>query len=414
MKTLYISKAKNALLPIIVLPCLFKGCYVFNDIDLFTDLEEQLKILHLLNINTNYYNRTLYIDSTKLFVPNNLEIKQNKRTRGMVYFMGALLKYKKFIVFNKPGGCDIGLRKIDMHLEFFEKLKSNVIETKNNIEINSDQYDEYENINYHFKKISVGSTINSILSSIHGKDTTVNLTNIAIDPYINDLINILKKINVDILLDTKNRNIKINRTTKDYIDNTLYYSVIQDPIIIGTYIVMCLIFDKKYIIPIDDIKILGSFLDYIMKIGVKYDEVMEKQYIFYVDNINRKQIVVETSEFPGFYTDLQPLFVCLCNHYSVNLEVIENIMDNRFTYLDELKQIGYNYIYISKNHIKLLEFNLNTNVKEINFTDLRGGFVIYIELMKNKFNLSDIHIKNYDVILRGYNMNYINDIFNLN
>ena len=412
MKILNISKAKNSLLPLLVVPVLFKGEFFFKNIDLFTDLQSQLIILKQLNIFYKYENKNLYINSKNIIIPDNYEISQERKTRGIIYFMGALLKYKKKIKYNKPGGCEIGKRKIDIHLDFFKKLNCDIIETDKHYQIDSKNYNNEINLEYNFRKISVGATINAILSSLHGNNK-IKLYNVATDPYIEDLINILKKIGVNIFINKNKRIIEIIKiNTYNIVFKKIEHDAIQDPIIIGTYIILSIMFNKKYLIHIKNVDNLGIFLEYLIKIGINFKKNNNDLYEFYIKNksINEK-IIINTREFPGFYTDLQPLFVSLCNHLSINVEIIENIMDNRFLYLEELKKIGYKYKFLKKNHIKLLEYNKIDNIKEINFPDLRGGFTIFLELKKNNFDFKKIKINNYEVILRGYNIKYINKIF---
>ena len=407
MSLLEISKAKNSLLPILVVPSLIKGKYTFKNIYLFSDVNEQINILNLLNIKTSYNNNDLLIDSTNLIIPDDLEINQNRKTRGVIYFMGALIKYKKNIKYNIPGGCNLGERKIDIHLNFFENINNKIIKTDNYYEINSKNINNIDNIEYNLKKISVGATINCILSSIYGNSGIVKLYNIAIDPYVIDLINLLKEIKINIFVNVENRTLIIERKKIDYLNKPIIYNIIEDPIIIGTYIVLCLLFNKKYTITINNLSILGEFLNVLLEIGVEYKEVDLNKYIFFKNKTKKNNIVIVTKEFPGFYTDLQPIFLCLCNHYSLNVEIIENVMNERFAYLNELKKIGYNFEYVKNNHIKLLDFKIKNNIENINFTDLRGGFVIYIELHKYNFNLDKIVIDNFDVIFRGYDIEYI-------
>jgi UDP-N-acetylglucosamine 1-carboxyvinyltransferase len=425
-----IPKAKNSLLPILTIPIIFKGKYKFNNVYLFTDIKEQIRILELLNIKVEYKNNDLIINSLNLYIPDNLKITQNNGTRGITYFYGSLIKHKKQITFDNPGGCNIGKRSIDIHLDFFKKLLVNITENDKNIIIDSTNYNTNGNITYNLSKISVGATINCILASIYcknniqyDKEQKVILTNVALDPYIIDFINVLKKINIDINIDIHNRLIELYRTSISSIkdNNFLEYDIIEDPIIIGTYIILDIIFKKNYTFKINNINNLGEYLNILTNLGVIITKLNDNLYKFsYLNNnnvmntsnnINHKKILeIYTNPFPGFYTDLQPLLLILCKNLNIPIKIIDNVMDNRFKYAYELQKIGYN-LNINKKSCEYTDFKLNKNIDNITLTDLRGGFAIYCELIYNKFNLKNIAINNYDYILRGYDMEYINTMF---
>lgn len=405
-----ISTAKNALLPILAVPSLIRGKYTFPNVDLFTDVEEQIIILNMLNITTSYCERTIYIDSTDIIVPNDFEIKQHRKTRGVIYFMGSLLKYKTRIRHNKPGGCKIGDRKMDMHFSFFQKMGASVNECESVYDIDSTNFLETASFEFTFEKITVGGTINAILSSTYGRGEII-LHNVAIDPYIIDIINLLKRLGSNIAIDSAKRIIFINRNYNLSKMKTIEYSIVDDPIIIGTYIVLSLMFNKDCTFSIKDISIMGNFIDYLNVINVRCIETSHNKFRFVKEYSTTKSLFIKTKEFPGFYTDLQPLFLCLCNHYAIQLEIVDNIMENRFLYCKELEKIGYEIEHINPNHVKLLGFKQKNDVENITLTDLRGGMAIYSELKKNGYVTDLIIIKNYDVLLRGYNMEYINNTF---
>lgn len=404
-----IPKAKNSLLPLLSIPTIVKGNYVFCDIDLFSDLDSQLFILKQLNISCRFESKNLYIDSTNIYVPDNITLEPNSDSRGIVYFMASLTKYNKKIFYKKPGGCKIGDRKLNYHFDFFEKIGILSTETEDLYCINSQSRNYSNDLNYVFKNITVGGTINAILASINTSHN-ITLKNIATDPYILDVINLLNQIGFKIELDLTNREVTISPATiNDF--QTIDYTAIDDPIIAGTYIILNLIFNKNYLIKIDKISNLGSFVQCLQDIGISHQEVEDNVFLFKKDKESPEKYKIITAEFPEFYTDLHPLFLCLCKHYKIKLEIIENIMSDRFVYTSELKKIGYNFDYINHRHLIFESFvKPNTTPKQIALTDLRGGFAIFLEVCKNNL-LNTVELINRNILSRGYNMKDVCDLF---
>lgn len=404
-----IPKAKNSLLPLLSIPTIVKGNYVFRDIDLFSDLDNQLFILKQLNISCRFESKNLYIDSTNICVPNNITLEPNSDSRGIVYFMSSLTKYNKKIFYKKPGGCKIGDRKLNYHFDFFKKMGIISTETEDLYCIDSQAKNSNINLNYVFENITVGGTINAILSSINTSQN-ITLKNIATDPYILDVIDLLNKIGFKIEIDSTNREVSIFPSVINE-PKTVSHTAIDDPIVAGTYIILNLIFNKNYLIKIDKISNLGSFVQCLQDVGISHQEVEDNVFLFKKDKESPEKYKISTAEFPEFYTDLQPLFLCLCKHYKIKLEIIENIMSDRFIYTPELEKMGYNFDYINNRHL-IFKYFVKPNIipKQITLTDLRGGFVIFLEVCKNNL-LNKVELINRNILSRGYNMKDVCDLF---
>jgi UDP-N-acetylglucosamine 1-carboxyvinyltransferase len=404
-----IPKAKNSMNPLLAIPALAKGNYVFRNVDLFSDLESQLFILKQLNISCRFESKNLYIDSTNVRVPDDVTLEPSSDCRGIVFFMGSLTKYNKKIFFKKPGGCKIGDRKLNYHFDFFEKIGILSKETEDLYCIDSRSKNYSGDLNYVFENITIAGTINAILASVNTSHN-ITLKNIATDPYILDIINILNQVGFKIEIDLINREITISPATINE-SKIVDYTAIDDPIVAGTYIILNLIFNKNYPIEIDKISNLGSFIQCLEDIGVSYQEIEDNVFLFKKDRESPENYKIITSEFPEFYTDLHPLFLCLCKHYKIELEIVENIMSDRFVYAPELEKMGYNFSYINNRHVIFKNFvKPNTIPKKITLTDLRGGFAIFLEICKNNL-LSKVEVINRNILSRGYNMKDVFDLY---
>ncbi|MDE5538889.1 MAG: UDP-N-acetylglucosamine 1-carboxyvinyltransferase, partial [Bacilli bacterium] len=123
--TIEIDGAKNSAVAIIPASILASGTSAINNVPNISDRDALIDILHLLNCKTNINNDTLTIDTASL---NNqvIDSSYSSRLRASYYFMGALLGREKYVEIYIPGGCNIGSRPIDMHLEGFKALGANV------------------------------------------------------------------------------------------------------------------------------------------------------------------------------------------------------------------------------------------------------------------------------------------------
>lgn len=396
--------AKNSVLPIIAATCLKKGIYFIKNCPNINDVFDMINILKLLNVNTKFNKNTLIINTNDILIPDNLIFDNN--IRSSYYFYSVLSHYKKKILHPLPSGCNIGDRKIDMHIDFFNKHNITSKYLKYNILIDSSNFDDTISVNYYFKKKSVGATINAILLSVIGNGKTI-LKNCCINPYIFDLISFLNKMNFKIDIDSYNNIIYINKTSYNIINNKIIHSIIPDPITTGSYIISHVILSNKILILKNtNINLLGYFNNIIKKIGIN---IIQKDNSIIIDKKRDfNYFKIETGVFPKLYTDLMPIF-CVLGSLIGNCEIKENIMNNRFIFIKELDKLGFKYILknnkiliLSDSHHEMLELN-KPNFFKFNLTDLRGGFAILISIIYLiKFKNTIVEINNFNYIKRGY------------
>jgi len=286
-----------------------------------------------------------------------------KTMRAGVLVLGSLLtKYGKAKV-SLPGGCAIGTRPVDLHLFALKKLGAKIrikdgyiiAVAKNGLKGNTIK----------FPSISVGATENALLAATRAKGTTV-LKNCAIEPEVKDLITFLKKLGS--IIDLKGRNIIIkNRKIKN---SKIIHNVIFDRIELGTYMIASALQVKKNI-TIDkvDPKIVKSEINILKKIGVKIKQ--KKNSIVIKKNKKLKKISISTKPYPGFPTDLQAQLMVLLTQASGVSKIRENIFENRFMHVPELKRMGAD-IEI-KNKTAIIKGPTKLTGAEVMATDLRAS-----------------------------------------
>ena len=252
--------------------------------------------------------------------------------RAGVLVLGSLLtKYKKAKV-SLPGGCAIGTRPVDLHLFAIKKMGAK-IKIKNGYII-AEAKKGLKGSTIKFPSISVGATENALLAAFKAKGKTV-LKNCAIEPEIKDLIKFLKKLGANISL--KGRTISISERKAKVLK--IIHHVIFDRIELGTYVIAgALLAKKNLIIDKIDPKIIKTELSVLKKIGVQLNK--KKNSIIVKKAKKLKKINVSTKPNPGFPTDLQAQLMVLLTQAKGVSTIKEDIFENRFMHVPELKRMG--------------------------------------------------------------------------
>tara|TARA_B110001452_G_scaffold243331_1_gene226672 strand:+ start:1163 stop:2143 length:981 start_codon:yes stop_codon:yes gene_type:complete len=282
--------------------------------------------------------------------------------RAGVLILGPLLaKYKKAKI-SLPGGCAIGSRPVDLHLFALKKLGAK-IKIKNGYII-AEAKSGLQGANIFFPSISVGATENAILAAFKAKGKTT-LSNCAIEPEIKDLILFLNKLGGKINI--KGRSITIEGCS--HIKNKITHNIIFDRIELGTYMIAAALTGKKILFERVNPKIIKTEINILKKMGVKIKTKKSSIEIYKSNNI--KKLSVTTKPYPGFPTDLQAQLMVLMTRAKGVSIIKENIFENRFMHVPELKRMGAN-IKI-KNRTAFISGPSKLTGAEVMATDLRAS-----------------------------------------
>ncbi|MBQ5316195.1 MAG: UDP-N-acetylglucosamine 1-carboxyvinyltransferase [Oscillospiraceae bacterium] len=325
-----ISGAKNAVVAIIPAVILADGPCILENIPDISDVSISLRILYEMGAIVENLGGGVYrIDATPIKEPV-VPYELARHMRASYYFLGTLLgKFHRARV-AMPGGCYLGDRPIDQHLKAFTALGADCRLENGMIDISADMLIGSQ---IYFDKISVGATINAILAAVRATGLTV-IENAAKEPHIVDLANFLNSMGADIMgagTDViKIRGVRQLKGTS--------YAIIPDQIEAGTYMVAAAATKGNVLIKNVIPKHLESITAKLAKIGVNVEEFDDSVRIS-VDGPLVKTSV-KTQPHPGFPTDMQPQFstlLCLAEGTSI---VTEEIFNNRFRYVDELRRMG--------------------------------------------------------------------------
>jgi UDP-N-acetylglucosamine 1-carboxyvinyltransferase len=361
--TISISGSKNASLPILAASILANQVRLSN-IPLVKDIFTMLELLNFIGLKTKILkNKNIVEIKNKEKNINTLApYKLVKTMRAGVLVLGSLLgKYGKAKV-SLPGGCAIGSRPVDLHLFALKKLGAK-IKIKNGYII-AEAKKGLKGAIIKFPHISVGATENALLAAFKAKGKTV-LKNCAIEPEIKDLILFLKKIGGNIKV--FGRTITIDQCSIKKLE--INHEVIFDRIELGTYMIAASLTAQKIIINKIDPNIVKNEIDILKKMGVIIKK--NKTSVTIKKNKNLKKINVVTKPYPGFPTDLQAQLMVLMTQASGLSKIKEDIFENRFMHVPELKRMGAN-IKI-KNKTAFIEGPTKLTGAEVMATDLRAS-----------------------------------------
>ena len=370
-----ISGSKNASLPILAATLLFDKPVEIKNLPLVKDIDTMLKLLKSLGLKIlfNKKNRSVLISRTKsikTLAPYSLV----KTMRAGILVLGPLVAKNKKAITSLPGGCLIGARPVNYHLNSLKKLgmkyfiKKGYIfaKVKNNL-IGSE---------IKFPQVSVGATENTIIASCLAKGRTI-LKNCAIEPEVKDLTNFLRKAGASIKWIGK-RTVQIDGVKSL---NSISYSVMGDRIECGTFCVAAALTEGKLKIKGFDPKLINTELNLLKQLGTKIKKTKNEILVKGSKIIkNAKHLV--TKEYPDFPTDLQAQFMVLLCKAKGRSVITESIFDNRFMHVAELRRLGAKILI--KNNKAIIEGNTKFEGAELMSSDLRASVALVLAAIVSK------------------------------
>ena len=319
----------------------------------------------------------------KTSIPKDLMHK----LRSTVVLAGAIIGRFKEATFAYPGGCNIGARPIDLHLDSFKKLGIAIEEKEDYIHC---KCKEIVGRRIKLKFPSVGATENIILASIYAKGAT-HITNAAKEPEIKDLAKCLNSMGAKVYgAGTSEITIfgvkKLHKTE---------YKIMSDRIETGTILAAVAGVGGSVTVentnPENLLTVLYSFKEMGCKISIRKDKISLKA------PEKLKHIDISTEPYPGFPTDMQPIMGSILIKAEGKSTITENIFENRFKYAEELVRMGANII---QNDKKLEIIGVDKlEGKVVMSKDLRGGAALVIAGLMSE---GITKVENIEYILRGY------------
>ncbi len=381
-----ISGAKNSVVALIPAAILTDGKCVIRNVPNISDVNILLEMMQELGSIVTFENETVTIDNRNV---KNCRINEEyaSKIRASYYFMGALLGKYHHAEIAYPGGCIIGSRPIDFHLNAFTKMGAKVEEEDGIFKLD---VDNLHGIDIFFDFPSVGATINVMIAAVKAKGRT-RIMNAACEPEIANVASFLSSMGAKIYGAGTSTIIidGVDTLTDGYID------VIPDRIEAGTYLIIGALLGNNLTITGIIEEHLHSLLFKLREAGVQLD--VKNDSITINRNENLKAVNIKTTVYPGFPTDLgQPMstFLTQCSGESL---FEETIYENRMRHIPHLNNMGADIKAFDKTAIIKGKTNLvGRNVKA---TDLRAGASM---LVAGMIASGTTIIYNIEHLLRGY------------
>ena len=392
-----ISGAKNAVLPLISISLLFSNGFSLKNVPDLVDTRLMIKLINSLGIMTKFYDGTIdfYGEPQNIEAPKELVSKM----RASVLVLAPLLSKRNNALIPMPGGCEIGERPINLHIDALKKLGAET-SFQNGFLRATLPFGEFRGNKIKFPQVSVGATECAIMAATLAKGKTI-IYNAAREPEIIDLGKCLNLAGAKIKgLGTEK--IEINGVEKL---NPVTYSVIPDRIEAESFAIIAGITKGEINLLNLNPKDLNSFFKTLKQANINvdiYDKTVTIKGSYKINSVN-----IKTEPHPGFPTDLQAQFMSLMSIANGCSVIEENIFENRFMHVPELCKMDAS---IKVNGNKAIVSGVQQlNGSSVKATDLRASMSLIAASLnaKGKSIVNDLsHLK------RGYE-NFEDKLFNL-
>ena len=362
-----INGAKNAAVAILPATLLIDGKCTIENLPNISDVKISCEILQSLGAKINWVDKhTIIVDASNI-TTTKAPLDLTSKFRASYYVIGAMLSRMGEIEVGMPGGCKLGARPIDQHIKGFEALGATVEVGKGKIYAKAT---ELTGNSVYMDVVSVGATINVMLSAVLAKGTTV-IDNAAKEPHIVDVANFLNTMGADIR-GAGTDMIKINGVEK--LNGGATYSVVPDQIEAGTFMLAAVASKGDLLLKNCITKHLESITAKIIEVG-GYVEDYGDSIRVYCDK-RPKRASIKTLPYPGFPTDLQPQMGVVLSIAEGTSTINESIWESRFQYTEELNKMGANITAQGKS--AFFEGVEKLYGAPVYSTDLRAGAALII------------------------------------
>lgn len=324
-----IQSAKNAVLPLLAASVLTEERIVIHNCPRITDVLNMAQILEELGCRTSFSDGALTVDPSDA-ANHEIPAALAKELRSSVFMLGSVLSRFGRARIAYPGGCDIGLRPIDLHLGGLRRLGVRIEEEGGYINCTCGKMRGADIV---LGCPSVGATENIMLAAVKAEGTTV-IRNAAKEPEIADLQNFVNRMGGRISGGGSStvvvEGVKSLRGAE--------YTPVSDRIEAGTFLIASAMCGGELALKNARAENLSALLDKLREISCKIHAIDDKIYIKSGARFSPK--LIETSPYPGFPTDLQaPMtaLACICGGSTV---VVENLFETRFKHVPELIRMG--------------------------------------------------------------------------
>lgn len=387
--TVKIEGAKNAVLPILAASLLAEeGTTVLDNVPILSDVFTMNQVIRHLNVDVVFDedNNQVTLDASR-----QLEIEAPyeyvSQMRASIVVMGPLLARNGHAKVAMPGGCAIGKRPIDLHLKGFQALGAKIIQKNGYIEAIAD---ELIGNTIYLDFPSVGATQNIMMAAVKAKGTTI-IENVAREPEIVDLANILNKMGANIY-GAGTETMRIEGV--DHL-HAVKHAIVQDRIEAGTFMVAAAMTEGNVLIADAISEHNRPLISKLIEMGATITE--EEDGIRVVGPKHILPTDVKTMPHPGFPTDMQAQMTAIQLVAEGTSMVTETVFENRFQHLEEMRRMNA-HVKIDGN-VAIMDGNHELQGAEVYATDLRAAAALVLTGLKAN---GITRVRNLKYLDRGY------------
>ena len=325
-----IKGSKNSTLPIMVSSLLSKKSLKLTNIPKLEDIKNMSKLLRSFGAKIKSSEDSLDINCSKI-INKVADYDIVRKMRASILILGPLLARFGEAKISLPGGCAIGTRPIDIHLDGLKKLGANFTVENGYVvgKVNNQLIGKHIKLSFP----SVGATENIMMAASTAKGKTI-IENSAMEPEITDLADCLNKMGSKININN-NGVIKIIGVNKL---NTTKHNIMSDRIVAGTFVIAAVMLNKKFEVKKIQSKHLEALTSALQEMGANVK--LKENIIKILPTKKLNGIKIQTAPYPGFPTDLQAQMMALMSLAEGNSQIKENIFENRFMHVPELNRLG--------------------------------------------------------------------------
>lgn len=403
--TISVRGAKNAVTKEMVAALLAPGATTLRNIPEIGDVEITKKVIEAVGVKVGHDTAAgvVTIDATTLAGPE-VPAEYSGLNRIPILLTGALLHRFGRAVIPAPGGCDIGARPLDFHLQGFEQLGAKVERRAGAYHFTADRLTGAR-ITLPFP--SVGATENLMMAAVLARGTT-EIRNAAVEPEIVDLALLLQSMGAIIVQETDRTWVIQGVDALRPAD----HRVVNDRIEAASFAAAAIATRGEVFIKGADQLHLLTFLNWLRRAGGEF-EVRPDGIVFSGKNAKLKAVAAETAVHPGLMTDWQQPLVILLTQATGMSVIHETVYENRFGYTEALNRMGANiqlfseclggsecrFRHLGHKHSAVIQGPTPLHGADIEIPDLRAGFsyLVAAALAKGRTRLSGVRY-----IERGY------------
>lgn len=355
--------SKNSSLPILAACAAVNGISVIHNCPRITDVDIAVAILERLGCRVSREGGTVTVDSGDIncsAIPEELMSEM----RSSIIFLGALLARFGRGSATLPGGCEIGLRPIDMHIAAFRSMGVVIEESGGSMECTAPNGLAPCRISLSFP--SVGATENIMLASLAAKGETV-ITNAAREPEIKDLADFLNECGAKII----GAGQSVIRIYGGRRLTGAEHRVIPDRIVASTYMACAAVTGGRAVVTEVEREHLAPVIPVFEGCGCKIDFANGEMSVTAPKRAERIKYL-RTMPYPGFPTDSQALVTAVAATARGTSVISERVFENRFRHVPELIKMGAD-IRVEDSCVAVVEGVPSLHGAKVTASDLRGG-----------------------------------------